>query len=98
VTIRVDNPTTGSSIVSEVVPARAVVVDLDTVPASTLATLHALLPEVKIVGITGSPARLLATPGGTRGASAAAAAGQTYSAPLFRCCILLRNESFRNAR
>jgi hypothetical protein len=39
--------------------AAAVVVDLGTVPASTLATLHALLPEVKIVGLTGSPARAL---------------------------------------
>jgi hypothetical protein len=39
--------------------AAAVVVDLGTVPPSTLATLHALLPEVKIVGLTGSPARAL---------------------------------------
>ena len=39
--------------------AAAVVVDLRTVPVSTLATLHALLPEVKIVGLTGSPARKL---------------------------------------
>jgi hypothetical protein len=39
--------------------AAAVVVDLGAVPASTLATLHALLPEVKIVGLTGSPARSL---------------------------------------
>jgi len=39
--------------------AAAVVVDLRTVPVSTLATLHALLPEVKIVGLTGSPVRKL---------------------------------------
>jgi hypothetical protein len=39
--------------------AAAVVVDLGTVPPSTLATLHALLPEVKIVGLTGSPTRVL---------------------------------------
>jgi hypothetical protein len=32
-----------------------VVVDLSTVPASTLATLHALLPELRIVGLSGSP-------------------------------------------
>jgi hypothetical protein len=34
-------------------------VDLGTVPATTLATQHALLPELKIVGLTGSPARAL---------------------------------------
>jgi hypothetical protein len=33
------------------------VVDLGTVPTYTLAVLHALLPEVKIVGLTGTPAR-----------------------------------------
>jgi hypothetical protein len=32
--------------------AAAIVVDLDTVPAYTLAGLHALLPEVKIVGLS----------------------------------------------
>jgi len=37
--------------------AMAVVVDLDTVPTSTLASLHALLPEVKIVGLSDSRAR-----------------------------------------
>jgi hypothetical protein len=35
--------------------AAVVVVDLSTVPASTLATLHALLPELRIVGLSGSP-------------------------------------------
>jgi DNA-binding NarL/FixJ family response regulator len=33
------------------------VVDLRTVPVYTLAELHALLPEVQIVALTGSPAR-----------------------------------------
>jgi hypothetical protein len=37
--------------------AVAVVVDLRTVPVYTLAELHALLPEVQIVALTGSPAR-----------------------------------------
>jgi hypothetical protein len=37
--------------------AMAVVVDLDTVPASTLASLHALLPELRIVGIGDHRAR-----------------------------------------
>jgi Mg2+/citrate symporter len=37
--------------------AMAVVVDLDTVPTYTLASLHALLPEVKIVGLSDSWAR-----------------------------------------
>jgi hypothetical protein len=35
--------------------AAVVVVDLGTVPASTLATLHALLPELRIIGLTASP-------------------------------------------
>jgi hypothetical protein len=39
--------------------AAAVVVDLGKVPARSLATLHALLPEVKIVGLADSPARAL---------------------------------------
>jgi hypothetical protein len=37
--------------------AVAVVVDLDTVPTYTLASLHALLPEVQIIGLSNSPAR-----------------------------------------
>jgi hypothetical protein len=37
--------------------AVGVVVDLDTVPAYSLASLHALLPEVKIVGLSDSRAR-----------------------------------------
>jgi hypothetical protein len=37
--------------------AMAVVVDLDTVPTYTLASLHALLPEIKIVGLSDSRAR-----------------------------------------
>jgi hypothetical protein len=37
--------------------AAAVVVDLSTVPQYTLAELHALLPEVRIIGLGGSPAR-----------------------------------------
>jgi hypothetical protein len=37
--------------------AAAVVVDLSTVPPYTLAELHALLPEVRIIGLGGSPAR-----------------------------------------
>jgi hypothetical protein len=37
--------------------ASAVVVDLSTVPLYTLAELHALLPEVRIIGLGGSPAR-----------------------------------------
>jgi hypothetical protein len=37
--------------------AVAVVVDLDTVPTYTLAALHALLPEVMIVGLSDKPAR-----------------------------------------
>jgi hypothetical protein len=37
--------------------AAAVVVDLGTVPIYTLVELHALLPEVKIVGLTATPAR-----------------------------------------
>ena len=37
--------------------AAVVVVDLGTVPTYTLAELHALLPEVKIVGLTTTPAR-----------------------------------------
>jgi DNA-binding NarL/FixJ family response regulator len=37
--------------------AAVVVVDLGTVPTYTLAALHALLPEVKIVGLTATPAK-----------------------------------------
>jgi hypothetical protein len=37
--------------------APAVVVDLETIPAYTLAGLHALLPEVRIVGLTDRPAQ-----------------------------------------
>jgi hypothetical protein len=37
--------------------AAVVVVDLGTVPTYTLAELHALLPEVKIVGLTATPAK-----------------------------------------
>jgi hypothetical protein len=37
--------------------AAAIVVDLGTVPTYTLAELHALLPEVKIVGLTATPAK-----------------------------------------
>ena len=37
--------------------AMAVVVDLDTVPTSTLVSLHELLPEIRIVGISDSRAR-----------------------------------------
>jgi hypothetical protein len=37
--------------------AAAIVVDLGTVPAYTLAELHALLPEVQIVGLTTGSAR-----------------------------------------
>jgi hypothetical protein len=37
--------------------AAVVVVDLGTVPTYTLAELHALLPEVRIVGLTASPAK-----------------------------------------
>jgi DNA-binding NarL/FixJ family response regulator len=37
--------------------AAVVVVDLGTVPAYTLSELHALLPEVKIVGLTATPAK-----------------------------------------
>ena len=37
--------------------AAAIVVDLGTVPTYTLAELHALLPEVKIVGLTTTPAK-----------------------------------------
>jgi hypothetical protein len=37
--------------------AAVVVVDLATVPTYTLAELHALLPEVRIVGLSASPAR-----------------------------------------
>ena len=37
--------------------AAAVVVDLASVPPYTLAELHALLPEVQIVGLGGSPAQ-----------------------------------------
>jgi hypothetical protein len=37
--------------------AAAVVVDLGSVPTYTLAELHALLPEVQIVGLTASPAK-----------------------------------------
>jgi hypothetical protein len=37
--------------------AAVVVVDLGTVPNYTLAELHALLPEVRIVGLTATPAR-----------------------------------------
>jgi hypothetical protein len=37
--------------------AAAVVVDLSTVPPNTLAELHALLPEVQIIGLGGLPAR-----------------------------------------
>jgi hypothetical protein len=37
--------------------AMAVVVDLETVPTYTLASLHALLPEVQIVGLAASPTR-----------------------------------------
>lgn len=37
--------------------AAAVVVDLSSVPQYTLAELHALLPEVRIIGLGGSPAR-----------------------------------------
>jgi hypothetical protein len=37
--------------------AAAVVVDLSTVPPYTLAELHALLPEVQIIGLGRSPAR-----------------------------------------
>ncbi|HEX6788597.1 MAG TPA: invasin domain 3-containing protein [Gaiellaceae bacterium] len=38
--------------------AAAVVVDLSTVPLYTLVELHALLPEVQIVGLGGSPSRV----------------------------------------
>jgi hypothetical protein len=37
--------------------AAVVIVDLGTVPMYTLAELHALLPEVKIVGLTATPAK-----------------------------------------
>jgi hypothetical protein len=37
--------------------AAVVVVDLGTIPAYTLAGLHALLPEVKIIGLSGTPSR-----------------------------------------
>jgi hypothetical protein len=37
--------------------AAVVVVDLGTVPTYTLAELHALLPEVQIVGLTSTPAK-----------------------------------------
>jgi hypothetical protein len=37
--------------------AAAVVVDLGTVPTYTLVELHALLPEVKIIGLTTTPAK-----------------------------------------
>jgi uncharacterized repeat protein (TIGR02059 family) len=37
--------------------AAVVVVDLGTVPGYTLSELHALLPEVKIVGLTATPAK-----------------------------------------
>jgi hypothetical protein len=37
--------------------AAVVVVDLGTVPTYTLVELHALLPEVKIVGLTSTPAK-----------------------------------------
>ena len=37
--------------------AAVVVVDLGTVPTYTLAELHALLPEVQIVGLTTTPAQ-----------------------------------------
>jgi hypothetical protein len=37
--------------------AAVVVVDLQTIPAYTLAGLHALLPEVKIIGLSSTPAR-----------------------------------------
>jgi uncharacterized repeat protein (TIGR02059 family) len=36
--------------------ATAVVVDLATVPLSSLASLHALLPELQIIGVAGDPA------------------------------------------
>jgi hypothetical protein len=41
--------------------AAVVVVDLSTVPAYTLAELHALLPEVQIVGLAAQPARAAAS-------------------------------------
>ena len=37
--------------------AAVVVVDLGTVPTYTLAELHALLPEVKIIGLTATPGK-----------------------------------------
>ena len=37
--------------------AAFVVVDLGTVPPYTLAELHALLPEVTIIGLTATPAK-----------------------------------------
>jgi hypothetical protein len=37
--------------------AAAVVVDLRSIPAYTLAGLHALLPEVKIIGLSATPSR-----------------------------------------
>ena len=37
--------------------AAAIVVDLGTVPTYTLAEMHALLPEVQIVGLTSTPAK-----------------------------------------
>jgi hypothetical protein len=41
--------------------AAVVVVDLSTVPAYTLAELHALLPEVQIVGLAAQPVRAAAS-------------------------------------
>jgi hypothetical protein len=38
--------------------AAVVVVDLRTIPAYTLAGLHALLPEVKIIGLSATPSRV----------------------------------------
>jgi hypothetical protein len=63
--------------------AAAVVVDLDTVPAYTLAGLHALLPEVKIIGLSGKRGGAYSALGVSavlpRGSSAAAVAKTVQS-------------------